>query len=140
MISLLGRLPAWCVLNAYAFLLDALCVAAGTLAFWLRLGGQPSGLWLPAAGMAFLCGCGALRLHMTYGTKLLLYRTLLKRNRRTVRLGSFAEFVDVPCHRLTVRYVLARVGRPECYRVVMRRYYKWPWARWPREEEGVWFY
>lgn len=140
MISLLGRLPVWCILNAYAFLLDALCIAAGASVLWLRSGGQTPWLWVPAAGVAFLLGVGACRLHMAYGDKLHLYRALLRRNSRMLRLASFEDFVDVPCHRLTVRLVLARVGHPECYREVLRLYYRWPWRRWPKEEEGVWFF
>lgn len=135
---LLDRLPVWCVLNAYGFLLDVLFILAGGLAYLLRIDGWM--VWVPLIVAALVCAYGAIRIHSAYGMKRLLYTALLRRNRREIRYASFEEFVDVPCHRLTVRLVLTKVGHPECYREVIRRYYKWPWKRWPREEEGVRFF
>lgn len=138
--SLLGRLPVWCVLHAYGFLLDVLCILSGGLACLLHANGWTAWLWIPLAAAALFCFYGAVRIHSAHGMKRLLYTALLRRNRREIHYASFEEFVDVPCHRLTVRLVLVKVGHPECYREVMRRYYKLPWRRWPKEEEGVWFF
>lgn len=137
---LLGRLPVWCVLHAYGFLLDALCISAGGLACLLRANGWTAWFWAPPIVTALVCAYGAIRIHSAYGMKRLLYAALFRRNRRGIHYSSFEGFVDVPCHRLTVRLVLVKVGHPECYREVIRRYYKWPWKRWPKEEEGVSFF
>lgn len=126
--SWLGRLPLWLVLNAYAFLLDGITITlvVGTLLAWAH--GHSLVAW--ALGIcAWLAFVSAIRLHGTYGIKRHLFFTLLHRNARTLRIASFEDFVDVPCHRLIVYIVLCRLGKASVYREVIKRYYVVPWRR-----------
>ena len=116
---MLSILPLWITLNTYAFLLEALSFAGGTGAWKLFSFGHPA--WGCAAvvpTVVFLFA--AIRIHCTYPAKLRAFRTLYQRNRESLHLASFHDFMGSPCYRLLVRTVLARLRHPEKYDVVFK--------------------
>lgn len=114
-----SALPLWILLNAYAFLLDALAILAGGTAWFVFLSGHPVWGWLAVATAAILGGIG-LRVHLSYPQKLRAYKTLLRRNRGEFRPKSFYEFMGAPCYRLVVRTVLMHIGHADAYPAIYR--------------------
>jgi hypothetical protein len=125
---MLKRIPLWIVLNYYAFLLDALCVLGGLAGLKCYLQGYSLIAYICLV-FCVLVGYAAIVLHSSYPTKRHLFSVLKRRNFRNVHIGSFEEFVDVPCHRLIVRTVLSHLNKGYLYREVMKRYYVLPWKR-----------
>ncbi len=117
---MLSALPLWIILNAYAFLLDALALASGAgMCFLIHRGhfilGSISGL----AFIIFLIS--AIKLHLSYPLKLKTYHVLYRRNRHSLHYDSFKDFMGAPCHRLLVRTVLHRTGHIEEYDIIFER-------------------
>ena len=113
-------LPLWILLNAYAFLLDALALASGAVTYLLFCRGHYAWSIFPVIAFVVLL-VSAIKLHLSYPHKLKTYYTLYRRNRCALHYDSFKEFMGVPCHRLIVRTVLHRIGHPEEYGVIFEK-------------------
>ena len=116
---MLSIFPLWILLNVYAFLLDALSIAAGLGAWLLFYYGYPVPGVL-AAVVAVLFLCAAVRVHLTYPAKRNTYYTLYKRNCKTLHRASFYDFMDSPCYRMVVRAVLCHIGHSQEYENIFK--------------------
>lgn len=115
-------LPLWIILNAYAFLMDAIVGVSGCCAWLLWEGGHPvwGGL---LGGAACIFAFIAIRLHLSYPQKRRTYEVLLKRNREALHRSSFREFMGAPCYRLVVRTVMNHTGHGKEYEALYRNYW-----------------
>ena len=116
---MLARLPLWMVLNAYAFLLDALALAFGVAAWFLIGSWHPFWGWT-CASIAAVFAFAGVKLHCTYPVKKKTYFILLRRNEREFHRSSFRVFMSAPCYRLVVRTVLSRLGKQQEYKVIFK--------------------
>lgn len=125
---MLKRIPLWITLNFYAFVLDALCASLALTGAGCFSQGYSLFAWIFWVLAGFVA-TGALKIHLSYPKKYYLFTVLKRRNLKKIRMASFEEFVDVPCHRLIVRTVLAHLNCEACYKEVLKRYYRLPWQR-----------
>ena len=123
----MARVKFWVCINAYGLLLDLLGLAALVVAW------RAAPACLAASVLASLVGAyalyGGIGIHSTYGEKCRIYELLSRRNRKSLRVDTFADFMSVPCHRLVVRMVLRHGGYACAYKTIKRRFYVPPWRR-----------
>jgi hypothetical protein len=122
-----ARVKFWIYINVYALLLDVLgCVAFGIAFLVFKT-------WLAAAIVFCVAAVYLLhngfKIHSTYSEKCRIYNTLIRRNKNGIQRESFKKFLSVPCHRIIVRMVLARLRQESIYRELIRAYYIPPWKR-----------
>lgn len=119
----------WMVLNEWAILLDIASFALSAVAI-VSFCRDCVILGTASLSALFLTVRGAVLVHSSYDRKLRLYGYLLRKNRNRLRIETFRNYLDAPCHRTVCRAVLRRLGAgASTYREIMRRYYQYPWQR-----------
>ena len=69
------------------------------------------------------CLSGCIHIYGDYRVRKKIYFYLLRKNSRRIRMETFEEYMQVPCHRMVCREVLHVLCHKELYPLIYRKYY-----------------